>query len=300
MLIERYINRELIRSNSEGDAKVTSYASLKKLAQLQHVLFFTSSMFWNGDPRVSQFFAVQDQTYATKQKALQVAGSLAAKGHTKLFRSVYRLAVESSVQLREMEPDYLGTMGILGKLERTWYVLGDEKTMDDQDIELGLTSHTLMQQLEASGKKLIFLAQKQPKRLLAIFASGAELNPAYAVTLREMRALGVESSIVSREKERVLHTIAEGIGLGNAYHVEAEHEKQDKIAELTKNIPALGVICTRHDSSMLPPGAFPIFLHAKAEGEGVFLEDLAELPAEIVRARMILQKASKRFFWCKL
>jgi cation transport ATPase len=300
MLQQWFLQRQLRELRERTGIEIRSLAELKKLAELKQVIFPTSLLFYTGAPIVRQFFAVQDQTLATKQHVLQIARGLVEHSTHPILQAIAQAGEEAGLAPREIETDEIADIGVVGKLDRTWYVLGDESTMATEQIELGVTIQTLAHQFEIDGKYTIFLAQKQPKRLLGIFACEYEIKDGVAEAIQELRVAGVESVLLTSVKTRIAR------GLGNRLSISLIHSE---INDRDKQRIANSLINQQPDSAFVEPANAQIFSVSRtlrvAVGEGgdekgICIPTLPDLITIIVESRRILEKARRTLFWSKI
>jgi cation transport ATPase len=299
MLIEWYLRRQLELLNPKKTGRVNSVEALIQLAGLRQLILPTTSFFYTGTPVVRQFFAVQDQTMATKQRVLQLAGSLVVATKEPMLHAIAQTAIESGEPLREIEIDRISELGITGKLDRTWYLLGDEACMQQEQIELGVTIQTLAQQFELDGRYTLFLAQKHPKRLLGIFACEYQIDPAIANVIAGVQNLGLDIVLLTEAKTRIARGVAGRVGISLIHSELNEPDKQRIMLALAKQQPASAILT---DGIEAIPSSVPSILVSKQEVPQALavLSNLATLPVLLESAQHIVQQARKRFFWCKI
>lgn len=300
MIVEKYVQKQLQEVPEAIKGTIKDVTALKKLAELEQLICTSTSVFLDGDPVMTQYFAVQDQTLATKQEALQVAGSLAKNSRLPMFQAIFKTAQESSLPLREIDIDSQDE-GVTGTLDRTLYVLGTTRTMKEEGIELGVTSQTLAQQLEIEGKQTVFLAQKQPKRLLAIFALIIPLDPSAAESIQALHELGVELVLLTEKMTRVVKGIAQPLGIQLIHSELAATEKQQIMQTFVERDPKVGFWVDSRTISLAPENGF-VLLRSKrlSNSASILVRRLEDLPQQIAQSRAILKRAHKRFFWCKI
>jgi len=255
--------------------EVASNDDLLALDALKQVVIPSSLIFYQGQPVVRQYFAVQDQTISTKQQVLLLAASLTQKGQHPILLSLQAAAREAELTLREADMDVVEEMGSIGRLDRTMYVLGDEKMMARQEIELGVTVQTLAHQFELDGKYTLFLAQRHPKRLLAIFACEYELKPGCGDVISELRQLGVESILLTGVKTRIAKGLGNRLSVTLIHSELAEQEKDRVVTGLVHQQPASAILVGEgsHDT-------YRSFFTIGVEGQegSVTVPSLADLP----------------------
>lgn len=299
MLIEWYLRRQLDQLATKKIGTITSVEGLVKLARLKQLIVPTTSFFYAGMPVVRQFFAVQDQTPTTKQRVLQLAGSLASASKEPMLQTVAKAAQEMGEPLREVETDFISEMGVIGKLDRTWYILGDEACMQQEQIELGVTIQMLAQQFELDGKYTLFLAQKHPKRLLGIFACEYQIDPTIADVSAQLQTQGLEIILLTTAKTRIARGVASKVGISLIHSELTEQDKHRVMLALAKQQPETAILSD--ESIKLPTSLSSIVLSGKASPQALaIIASFSVLPHLIETAQTTVKQARHRLFWCKI
>lgn len=293
MLLEYYLKRILRDPSSPFAENVVTPQQLEYIAALDCVVFTSLSLFYQGEPRLSQYFAVEDQTFASKQSVLQIGGSMAAGSNNPGLRAIFRGAKEADIPLREMELDPVGVVGLTGKLENTWYVLGDESTMKQETINLGVTSQALMQQLEKEGRHIFFLAQRRPKRLLGIFACDQAVITEAPEMIDALKKIDISVHLLTGRRTRPVKALSSKLGIELVNSELSAEQKTNMIASLQKEHQHIAFIGAHKKTG------FSLSLQ-KEQDVLLSFSELAELLEIITYAKLQLEKARKLFFWCKL
>lgn len=300
MLVERFLNKQLETLPQELRGSFRDVEAIKLLSKLERLVFTSTALLQQGEPFVSQYFAVQDQTLVTKQTVLQLAGSLAKPRRFPKQIALIKSAQEMGVSLREMETEEI-VDGLTGKLDRTWYILGTELTMNQENIELGVSSQTLARQMENEGKQIIYLAQRQPKRLLAIFSIQTPTHPKGLEIIEELKKLGVEITVLTSQKTAIAKGILQPLSLELMHSELCEVEKTRAILSMYEQNPETWFFGTKEQQNLLPKGAAKILLSRRLNKDvEISLADLAELPHLIEFAKVAVKNAKRRYFWCRI
>lgn len=300
LFVERYIMSQVQHSPVVSELGIKNAALVQQLAAVTELICLTSTIFYNGTPRVSQYFAVQDQKLETKQRVLQLAASLAVSVNDRYFQSIVRAATESNLPLREIDTDAI-TGGVMGKLERTWYVLGDEFSMRSEGIGLGVTGGTLAGQLQGQGRRILFLAQKQPKRLLGIFACEQTIIETGSATIAQFSQLPVEVILVTSQNTRSAQALADTLGIASVYSELNRDETVNLTSALHNKYPHAAFIMTPESALPMPPATLSIMIgDRKVEGTTITVHNLDELHAILKWCKATIEATKKRFFWYKI
>jgi hypothetical protein len=297
MVTEWYLRYQLQRQHLSGG--INNTAGLLALARLRQLIIPSSHFLYAGPPVVRQYFAVQDQTLSSKQRVLQWAASLAKGSENTLLMALERAAREANVKLVEAQAEDIGEVGVAGKIERTRYILGNAQCMQEEQVELGVTIQTLTQQFEVDGKYTLFLAQKQPKKLLGIFACEYEVRPELVEIMNSLRELQVEPVLLTGASVRIARSVAEQTGIPIVHGELDQPAKNRLIATLQKQQPATALLLDDQAevSSRIPCVVVGSAGDLAAVG---WVPELNALPALIKSAQNIVQRTRRRLVWCKI
>ena len=301
MLVERYLTRQLRTLPPPFEVAIKDKDMLLQLARCTQLIIVGSAILHQADPILAQIYPVQDQTEDTRQLALQIAGSLTASSRIPVFRAIRTAAENSGLPLREIEVDPIHEEGLLGKLDRTWYILGDTQCMQAEGVELGVTSLTLAAQLEVEGLEARFLAQKQPKRLLALLVIRTVIAEEICQAIKAVDQLGISLSLIADEKPMLAQAIAQQLRVTLLGSQLLPEEKRTILTEIYDQNPATAFLVSRNQRRTVPQGGLVISMgEYPTSSSGIVTSNWKELASLIEETREILRRTKRRFFWCKL
>jgi hypothetical protein len=266
-------------------ATLVEPGALERFASLRQLIIPSSLVFYMGEPTVRQYFAVQDQTMATKQQTLHIAASLVQHGQHPILQALKRACVEEGMAPREAEMDEVEEFGGVGRVDRSWYVLGNEAVMAAQEIEIGVSVMTLARQFELEGKYTVYLAQRHPKRLMGIFACEYELVSGSGSTVAQLREQGVESILLTATKTSIAKGIGTRLSVSLIHSELGDTEKERIIASLVRQQPDSAILLSPR-CGMDGHGSVQSFTIGVGGAQGsVTLADFADLPGALAEAR---------------
>jgi len=300
MLIERYLKKYFAGSTAPWAAVFQDLTQLKVMASIKEVVFTSSQLLCAPETVLTATYPVRDQTEDSRQRAVQVAASLAAaKTSPILFSGIHRAAVQIGLPIREMEVDATGGVGVMGKLDRTWYVLGDALSMQTEGVELGMATATLAQQIEAEGKYPLFLAMQGPKRLLAVFACERQILPHIDMALERLQQLKIAVVLLTDESPIIAEAFYTRLPGITVKVVGNQKEKQEKIAQIADSTTAL--ICAPHNLAEFSEYHPLICVSRQTSSRAdLSVNQIYLIPEAFQTAHQMLQHLKRRFFWCKL
>jgi len=117
---------------------------------------------------LEDWYPVRDQTDATRVDVLGIAASMAQKSNQLVHRALVKVARQEAIILREVESEPLGD-GLVGSIGKAHFVLGDSAVIGDAQLHMGASVKVLSEKLRTQGQTVLYLAQRNPERLLATF-----------------------------------------------------------------------------------------------------------------------------------
>jgi cation transport ATPase len=302
MTPEKYFSKKFQVLDDPWPERLQSANNFLKLSSINQLVFTTTSLFQHKKTILKQYFAIQDQTLATKEYILQIAGSIGAQSGHPNWVVLGEAARENGVGLREIELEK-NLNCILGHLDRTWYVLGNQEAIQQENIELGMATLALVAQIESDGSEVIFLAQKQPKRLLGIFALERKITKQCQTSFQALKELDLEIIILTHQKTRLAKALAQPLGISLIHSELSDKEKQEIIQILTLNHPKTALVASEmkfykniSENLIFSPDHNPKNQHPNQ----ISYHDLSELPGIIQKARKVAEDTKNKFFWCKI
>lgn len=297
MLIQRFLKKLVHQNSPSWQEPFADTAVLKAVLGIRRVIFTSSQLLCQSESVLINTYPVQDQTEGSRQRVLQAAASLAATGEAPAVVSgITTAARQIGLPIREVEVDATAGLGVIGKLDRSWYLLGDAFSLQAEGVELGMATATLAQQIEAEGKYPLFLAMQGPKRLLAVFACRRQFAPHVPTILQRLHHAHVTSTVLTRESPIIAGAFYRELQGITPVSITSERERIQKIRQYEKEGAA--VVTLGED------GSWPAVLHVPIATPNAMTEitlpSLEALPECLEVAHSLAERVRRRFFWCKI
>jgi len=302
MLVERYIQKQIESVPQPILGLIQSSKDIKRLAKVQYVIFTSSELFTEPGTILQKVISTQDQTPQTMQQMLQIAASLSAKlPSSNRLKAIYQRAVRDQLPLREVESEELSHGGITGKIDKIWYLLGEAPCLRQEEIELGVAISTIAHQLQAEGLFPTYLAQRQPKRLLAILASKQKVAPEVGPCLARLQDIGLNSTVVTTTNAAQAQGIIQQLEGIELQITTSTKEKKLRLQTISESFPNSLFVGTPESIQLVSPNALRMVV-SRAEVTGVPLRaiELLDVPLHLLAAQAIMTKTRRRFFWCRM
>ncbi len=173
------------------------------------VVFDKTGTLTEGKPRVSEFFAID----VNDDLAIAIMASLQAGSEHPLAKAVIDFAKEKNVAfIRAQQMSSIAGFGISGEFQNVQYALGNEKFMQDLNVDLKLTSLKAAQ-AEARGESVSFLADKQNRKLLALVSFGDEIKKEAYLTVNQLKSFGIKTIMLTGDNVGAAEHVAKKLGI---------------------------------------------------------------------------------------
>jgi P-type Cu+ transporter len=276
--------------------------ALETAHKVKYVIFDKTGTITNGKPELTDLIPAKG---VTKEKLLQIAGSIEQDSEHPLAEAIVRHAKEQKVKLAETThfkaiPGY----GIVATLGSTQYYFGNPKLMEQQKVDL-TNIRTHLQNLESEGKTVMLLSTKT--ELLGMVAVADTIKESSPAAVAKLKKIGIETYMITGDNKRTAVAIAKQAGIP-ASNVFAEVLPQDK-ANYVKKLQDGGKFKVAmvgdgvNDAPALAQADIGI---AMGSGTDVAMEtgsivlmrnDLMDVPKAFRLSKLTMSKIKQNMFW---
>lgn len=204
-------------------ALIKGGAALERLAHIDTVAFDKTGTLTLGKPQLTELTSLDGRPEA---ELLALAAAIEQGSHHPLARAVVAAASEQGLALANAQDlRALPGMGVEGRIDGApWQLLAPSRVP-----ALGEALEAQIAALERQGKTVILLCRmgEAPSALLAL---RDQIRPEAAAALRELRALGLGSMMLTGDNPRAAEAIAGELGM----EWRASLLPQDKVEEIAR------------------------------------------------------------------
>ena len=204
-------------------ALIKGGAALERLAHIDTVAFDKTGTLTLGKPQLTELTSLDGRPEA---ELLALAAAIEQGSHHPLARAVVAAASEQGLTLANAQDlRALPGMGVEGRIDGApWQLLAPSRVP-----ALGEALEAQIAALERQGKTVILLCRmgEAPSALLAL---RDQIRPEAAAALRELRALGLGSMMLTGDNPRAAEAIAGELGM----EWRASLLPQDKVEEIAR------------------------------------------------------------------
>ncbi len=181
-------------------------AALEELHAVRTIVLDKTGTVTEGRHRVTRVVTLNpdgSQSDGGEAEFLKIAAPLESKSEHPFARAVVQYAQEHGVNASDASvEDFFATpgMGVSGTVGGVRYVCGNARLMEREGIALG-AQETLVRELESGGHSLLFMADRDAKRLRAVMALRDTVKDGSADALRALHELGLKTVLLTGDTE---------------------------------------------------------------------------------------------------
>lgn len=196
---------------------------------VQVVAFDKTGTLTESKPRLMHAVAANGD----EQTLLQLAASLQQGSEHPLAQAVLN-AVTTPAPGKLSGLQALPGRGLRGDIDGVGYLLGNQRLMQEQGIELS-SLHSDQQQQELLGRTVSWLARAGDGKLLGMLSFGDSVKPAAAAAIGQLHALGIRSVMISGDNRAAARQVADALGIDEVIAEVLPGDKAGHIARLRQD-----------------------------------------------------------------
>ena len=219
---------------SRAGALVKGGAHLEEIGRVREVVFDKTGTLTRGEPHVTDVIALEG---GDGTEVLRLAAAVEARGAHPVGEALVAHARRLGLSLSAaVDVTVAPGRGVRGRVGDRLVRVGSHRWFDEQ----ALCDHRLdadLLRLESEGKTVVLVAVEEPARMVGVIAVGDVVRPEAAASVAALRALGVESSMLTGDNERTARVIAGQVGIRTWA---ADLLPEDKVEQLRERRRASG------------------------------------------------------------
>ncbi len=274
-------------------------SALEIVTRVRAMFFDKTGTLTEGHPQLDALKILAGNERAT----IEAAVSLASRSTHPLSTAVVAYAEAHSIKQREADGvEEHAAMGLTAKLDGKEVALGNARLLQSRDVTLDAEARSVAEGIAASAATPLYLAIDG--KVVAILGFRDRVRKDAPGALREIRAMGIRTIMLSGDTEAVARKVAGDLGL-DEYH--AELKPSDKI-ELVRKSRAADIFTAMvgdgiNDAPALAAADIGIAIGsgtdaAKETGDIILTrDDLYDIVRALVLGRLTLRKVRQNLFW---
>ena len=285
-------------------------AALEELHAVRTVVLDKTGTVTEGRHRVTRvvvFAPDGTESKAGEGAFLRIAAPLESKSEHPFARAVVQYAKERGTDISGVNvADFSAApgMGVYGSVDGVRYVCGNARLMEHEDIDLAVRKD-LIRELESGGHSLLFLADRDTKKLCAVMALRDTVKEGSADALHALHELGLKTVLLTGDTEMSAAAVASELRIDRVIAGVLPDGKEACIRELRqdgKNKVAMvgdgindAAALARADVGIAIGGGTDIAL--EAADVALMRGDLRDVVTAIRLSRAVMRNIRLNLFW---
>jgi len=214
--------------------------ALEELHSVKTIVLDKTGTVTEGRHRVTRVVTLNSdgvENEAGEAEFLKIAVPLESKSEHPFARAVVQYAQEKGVNVQNVGVEVFSAlpgMGVSGKVGGVRYVCGNARLMEREEIPLA-EQKKLIGELESGGHSLLFLADRDTKRLCGIMALRDTVKDGSADALRALHDLGLKTVLLTGDTEVAANAAASELKIDRVIAGVLPDGKEACIRELQQN-----------------------------------------------------------------
>lgn len=273
--------------------------SVQKVRDVQAVIFDKTGTLTKGKPEVTDVVPVGK---AKEDGVLQLAAIVEKRSEHPLADAIVRRAKEKGLAVPQAAhfESFTGE-GVSARYAAKTILLGNRKLMESHKI-VTEKCEGRMQQLEAEGKTVVFVAAS--RQVVGLIAVRDELKPFAKEAVAALKKSGKKVFMMTGDNERTAEAIAKEAGIENVFAQVLPNQKADKVKELQqKGLKVAMVGDGINDAPALTQADVGIAIGSGTDiaieaGNVVLVKnDVRDVVASIELSQRTMRKIKQNLFW---
>ncbi len=273
--------------------------SLEGANKIKIVVFDKTGTLTKGQPEVTDFIAYN----ISENELLPLIASIENVSEHPLAESIVKYAKAKNINI--IEPtDFksLSGQGVSGLVNNTEVLVGTDKLMKENNIEVNIDVQNKKSQLEEEGKTVMLIAGH--KKLSGLIAVADTIKETSIEAIKNLQQLGIKTIMITGDNQKTAQAIAKKVGIDEVLAEVLPEDKAKKIKELQatglkvamagdgiNDAPALA----QADLGIAMGGGTDIAI----ETGGIILikNDLKDVAKSIKLSKQTMNKIKQNMFW---
>ncbi len=272
--------------------------ALETAGTLRHVVFDKTGTITKAEPAVT---AIRIREGYSEAECIRLAAALEKRSEHPLARAILQKAQEGAIHPVEAEEFRTITgRGIEALIEGERYAIGSPRFIAETGVDTDYFRQ-VVEDFETEGQTVIMLADTG--KALGIFALSDTVRPEAADVVRRLHEMGLSTSMITGDNERVARAIAHKTGISSYKAGVLPGEKASFIVQVQEKGVVAMVGDGINDAPALAQADIGVAMGSGTDiamdtGDIVFMRnDLSCLPKAIRLSRLTMQRIRLNMFW---
>ena len=283
---------------AENGILIKSGEALEVTHSIQSVVLDKTGTITQGKPVVTDV-----QTFGiSEQELLKIAAALEKKSEHPLAEAVLLKAEEAHLELPEAEEfQAVPGKGIQAKIHGSWYYAGNQKFMEELQIDCKNVVPK-MEQLSEEGKTPLLFAGEG--KILGVIGAADIVKSTSAQAIRELKKLGIQVIMLTGDNEKTARAIQKQLDIDTVIAEVLPQDKEKEVARLQESGKTVAMVGDGiNDAPALARADVGIAIGA---GTDVAIEsadivlmknDLLDVVTAIGLSKAVIRNIMQNLFW---
>jgi Cu+-exporting ATPase len=223
---------------AEHGILIRSGEAIQTMKDLKVVVFDKTGTITKGKPEVTNIVGVQNFESNQDEKLLQIAASLENASEHPLGQAVVNKAKDDKLELLPVDNfESITGHGIKGKIGDQEILIGNERLMQQFNININSATKQIKEKLEDEAKTVILIGVDNKLAGMIAVADTVKDDSIEAIT--QLKKMGVKTAIITGDNQRTGEAIAKKVGIDK---VLAEVLPQQKVEEVQRLQAEHGIV----------------------------------------------------------
>lgn len=283
---------------AENGILIKSGEALEVTHSIQSVVLDKTGTITQGKPVVTdvQTFGIADREF------LKIAAALEKKSEHPLAEAVLLKAEEAHLELPEAEEfQAVPGKGIQAKIHGSWYYAGNQKFMEELQIDCKNVVPK-MEQLSEEGKTPLLFAGEG--KILGVIGAADIVKPTSAQAIRELKKLGIQVIMLTGDNEKTARAIQKQLDIDTVIAEVLPQDKEKEVARLQESGKTVAMVGDGiNDAPALARADVGIAIGAGTdvaiESSDIVLmkNDLLDVVTAVGLSKAVIRNIKQNLFW---
>jgi Cu+-exporting ATPase len=214
---------------AENGVLIKSGVALETAHKLDVIVFDKTGTITEGRPELTDTI----EYGISKEELLIISASAEKKSEHPLGEAIVRAANEQNVILKEVHGfNAIPGHGIEFEIDGIGYMLGNEKLMNDKNINLGTSVEDSIS-LANDGKTPMFVSDKS--EVIGLIAVADKVKESSKIAIERLHRMGLQVAMITGDNKRTADAIARQVGVDTVLSEVLPEDKSLEVKKLQEN-----------------------------------------------------------------
>jgi len=276
-----------LTSAAKNGVLIKGGSYLEEIKNVKVIVFDKTGTLTEGKPEVIDVIALNE--YSEKD-VLQIGASLESRSTHPLAEAIIEKAKEENVKLKDVRAfKSIAGKGLKGRIEGKRFYVGSKSFFKELGIEF---PDKLLGDIEEEGKTAVLIGNE--KHVIGIIALMDKIREASYSLIKELKAKGITTIMLTGDNEKVARVIAERLKI-DAYYAELlPEDKVEVINELLKKHEHIVMIGDGvNDAPALAKAHVGIAMGAIGSDVAIETSDIALMHDDLTKVNYLINLSKK-------